>query len=235
LAADNIYYPSNNAYDYFKVYPNLRPQFTNALELAYEQLWDSGSFIFSIYHRDIDDTFLRVFDSDNSNPNYSIVNRIYQNVGSSTNDGVELIVTEDFTDYWHFTGSVNWYNVKVEAYRTQILFPYVRPFAVAASNDDTWNLNLNNQFKLPANIRLQLSLTYYAPKNYAQGQEAARSSFDIGLNKPILGDKGELIFSVTDLFNKFGTRQDIKGNGFNAVYQNYYETQVVSLGVKYRL
>jgi outer membrane receptor protein involved in Fe transport len=282
LAAANIYYPTSDSYDYFKVYPNLRfslnlnessrvaayyssrvdrpgeqelrifpkyddpeilkvgnpylrPQFTNALELAYEQQWADGSFIFSVYHRDIDDTFIRVFDIDNSNPNYSILNRIYQNVGNSTNDGIELILTQDVQEFWKLSASVNLYQVEVEQYSTQLLFPYVRPFTVAESADDTWNLNMNNQFELPYDIRLQVSLTYYAEKNYAQGQEAARSSLDVGMNKPILQGRGELVFSVTDLFNKFGIQQNIAGNGFDAVYQNFFETQVVSLGLRYNL
>ena len=88
---------------------------------------------------------------------------------------------------------------------------------------------------MPYQIRMQLSYTYYAEKNFAQGVEAARSSYDFGLSKPILDNRGELVFSVTDLLNDFGIKQSIKGNGFDAVYENYYETQVISLGITYRL
>ncbi len=282
LAPENIYYPTNDAYDYFEVYPNfrvsynlsdaskaafyytsrvdrpgeqelrifpkyddpeilkvgnpyLRPQFTNNLELAYERSWDAGSFIFSVYHRDIDDPFIRVFDSDASNPQYSIINRMYTNVGHATNDGFELIATQDIADFWEFSGSFNWYESKFDEYRTQLLFPVVRPFTVPGSSDDTWNLNLNNQIDLPYDIRMQVSLTYYAAKNFAQGQDAARSSLDLGFRKLVLEGKGELVFSVTDLFNKFGIKQDIRGNGFDAVYENFYETQVVSMGLRYTL
>lgn len=215
--------------------PYLRPQFTNNLELAYEQLWDTGSFIFSIYQRDIDDPFIRVFDIDASNPSYSIINRLYTNVGHATNEGVELILTQDFADFWEFSGSYNWYENTIDEYRTQLLFPVVRPFTVAATSDDTWNLNLNNQIDLPFAVRMQLSWTYYAAKNFAQGQDSARSSLDMGLRKQVLAGKGELVFSITDLFNKFGIRQEIAGNGFDAVYENFYETQVVSLGLRYTL
>lgn len=282
LAPENIYYPTSDAYDYLKVYPNfrvsynlsdssklaayytsrvdrpgeqelrifpkyddpeilkvgnpyLRPQFTNNLELAYEQLWDSGSFIFSLYQRDIDDPFIRVFDIDASNPRYSIINRLYTNVGHATNEGLELILTQDFADFWEFSGSFNWYENTFDEFNTQLLFPVVRPFTVAATSDDTWNLNLNNQIDLPYDIRMQLSLTYYAAKNFAQGEDAARSSLDLGLRKQVLAGKGEVVFSVTDLFNKFGIRQEIAGNGFDAIYENYYETQVVSLGLRYTL
>ena len=36
----------------------------------------------------------------------------------------------------------------------------------------------------------------------------------------------------SNIFNDFGLRQEIKGDGFDALYENYCETQVVRLGVK---
>lgn len=215
--------------------PYLRPQFTDSIELAYEHLWDSGSVIASLYNRDIEDPFMRVFDIDNSNPDYNIVNRIYQNVGSAAQNGLELIFSQDISDLWQLTGSINWYKNTVDPYRTEILFPVIRPFDVIASEDDTWNLNLNNQVFLPWGVRMQLSYTYYAERNIAQGREQARSSLDLGLSKQVFEDTTELVLSVTDMFNDFGIRQDIAGSGFKAVYENYFETQVVSLGFKYTL
>lgn len=52
---------------------------------------------------------------------------------------------------------------------------------------------------------------------------------DLGVGKLIMDDRGELVFSVTDLFNEFGLQQAIDGDGFDAVYENYYRTQIVSL------
>jgi len=33
---------------------------------------------------------------------------------------------------------------------------------------------------------------------------------------------------------KFGVKQDIQGEGFTALYENYFETQVVRLGLTYK-
>ena len=57
---------------------------------------------------------------------------------------------------------------------------------------------------------------------------------DLGVSKPIMGDRGEIVFSFVDIFNDFGIKQFIEGDGFNAIYENYYETQVVSLGFNYQ-
>jgi hypothetical protein len=47
-----------------------------------------------------------------------------------------------------------------------------------------------------------------------------------------MGDRAEVIVSVSDLFNDFGIRQQIDGDGFDAVYENLFESQVVTVGFK---
>jgi hypothetical protein len=215
--------------------PYLRPQFTESFEVAYERLWDTGSAILSAYHRSIDDPFTRVFAIDNSNPNYDVVNKIYQNVGSGDNTGLELIFSQDIGQYWRLTGSANWYENEIDAAQTTLLFPVQRPFSVPATQDNTWDGKLNSLFESPRGLRVQMSFVYYADKNIAQGLQAARSSVDLGISKPAFGGRGELVFSVVGLFNRFGIKQSIAGNGFNAIYENYYETQVVTFGINYQL
>jgi hypothetical protein len=107
-----------------------------------------------------------------------------------------------------------------------------RPFFVPYSSDDTWDLSLNNLIRLARGIELQVSYAYYGDRNIAQGTQQARSSFDLGLAMPVLDDNTELTVSIADLFNDFGLRQHIVGDGFEADYENYYETQVVSVGLK---
>ena len=213
--------------------PYLRPQFTERYELAYERVWERGNAVVSFYRRDIEDPFVRVFAIDDSNPDYEIVNRIYQNVGSGTHTGIELIFSQDIGEHWELSGSANVYENVIDAAETTLLFPVVRPFSVPRSADDTWDMKLNSLLKLPNGIEAQLSVVYYAEKPIAQGREAARSSVDLGFKKPVLRD-AELVVSVTDLFNEFGIRQYIDGDGFDAVYENFYETQTVMVGMNYR-
>ena len=211
--------------------PYLRPQFTETVELSVERLWARGSAIVSAYYRDIEDPFTRVFAIDPTSTVYDIVNRIYQNVGSGSNAGLELIVSQDIGELWSLTGSVNYYETTIDEDVVTLLFPVVRPFAVAYSQDDTWDVTLNNVVGFPNGMQLQVSMSYYGDRNIAQGRQASRSSVDIGFAMPVLNGTSELSFSVTDLFGNFGVKQFIEGDGFDAVYENYFETQVVSVGI----
>ena len=77
--------------------PFLRPQLTNVFEVGFGRSWDGGSVNTALYHRDIADAFQRVFAIDDTNPDYDIVNRIFENAGNSTQTGIEVIVEQQIT------------------------------------------------------------------------------------------------------------------------------------------
>ena len=214
--------------------PFLRPQFTNAYELGYGRSWTGGSATAALYHRDITDAFLRVFAIDDSNPNFDIVNRIYENAGNSRHTGIQLLLAQEVGSRWRATANVNWFANDIDPLETTLLFPTRRPFTLAASSDDTWDLTFNNQVQLPKASELQVTYIYYAARNIPQGRQRARSSFDLAGKWPLVKDRAEVVFSFTDIFNDFAVQQDINGQGFTALYQNFMETQVATVGLRFR-
>ncbi len=277
----NIYYPNNDQYNYFELFPSirftyklndnnkisafynrridrpgepelrifpkyddpellkvgnpyLRPQFTDAFELAHKYSWNTGSIFSALYHRMIQDQYMRVFSIDDSNPDYNIVNRIYHNTGSATNTGLELLFSQDVTETFKVSASFNGYINAIDAYQGTLLFPFERPFLIEESSDPSWDAKLTSEFKLSLKIAAQLTGVYYSSKNIPQGKELGRSSVDFGLKKTFWDGQGEASVAATDIFNTFGIRQELDGEGFSALYENYYGTQVIRLGMKYR-
>ena len=214
--------------------PFLRPQLTNVFEVGFGRSWDGGSVNTAFYYRDIADAFQRVFAIDDTNPDYDIVNRIFENAGNSTQSGIEVIVEQQMAAPWRLSGSINWFTNDIEALETTLLFPTPRPFTLAASRDDTWDFTINNQFRLPRAGELQLSYIRYAGRNVPQGRERARSSLDLAATWPIINERAEWVVTVSDIFNDFAVEREIDGLGFTAVYQNLLESQVVSVGVRTR-
>ena len=214
--------------------PFLRPQLTNAMEIGFGHSWEGGSASTALYYRNIADSFFRIFAIDDSNPNYDVVNRVYENAGNSTQTGVELLLEQDISDPWQLSGSVNWFRNEIDAFETTLLFPRRRPFSLAASNDDTWDVTLNNRVQLPGALELQLSYIYYGARNVPQGRERARSSVDVAMERSLMNDRAELLFTLTDIFNDFAIEHEVDGQGFTALYQNFLETQVATLGLRVR-
>ena len=214
--------------------PYLRPQLTNIFEIGYRRSWDRGSVSTAVYQRNIADAFLRVLAVDGSDVNYDVVNRVFENAGNSTQTGVEVIAEHQISVPWRLSGGVNWFMNDIDALETELLFPFRRPFILAASRANTWNLTVNNRVQLPSEGELQLSYIYYAGRNVPQGRERARSSLDLAAKWPIMSGRTELVFTFSDIFNKFAVQQEVDGHGFTALYQNFLETQVASIGLRTR-
>lgn len=214
--------------------PYLRPQFSQIFELGYKNIWNSGSLMVAGYYRLIDDPFIRIYSIDSTSLNYDIINKIYQNVGSATNAGVELILTQNIGNYWRISSSFNWYRNTIHDHKGILLFPYERPFTISRTEDTTWDIKITNLIDLTPKTEFQLTFIYYAPKNIPQGRELSRSSLDMGFKQLLFNDRAELIVSLNDILNRFGIRQNIQGDGFKANYQNFYETQIFSAGFRYK-
>ncbi|WP_031428288.1 outer membrane beta-barrel family protein [Flavimarina sp. Hel_I_48] len=281
LDPQNIYYDSNDSYDYFELYPSmrftyklntknrislfynrrvdrpgepelrifpkyddpellkvgnpyLRPQFTNSIEVAHRYSWSSGSLFSAFYTRYIDGAFQRIFSIDDSNPQYDIVNRIYQNTGKSSNTGIEILFSQDIAEYWQLTSSANIYSNGIDAFEGTLLFPYERTFFINKSTATAGDFKISNTLQLPWDLEAQLTGIWFSKRNIPQGEELARSSVDFGLKKSVFGQKGEVFLSGTDILNRFGLRQRLNGEGFTARYNNYYETQVFRAGFTYK-
>ena len=214
--------------------PYLRPQYTQSAEIGYKTNWQSGSVFLSGYYRFITDPYMRVYTPDESNTNYDVILKSYANTGEATNLGFELVYSQDVFDFWELSGNLNIYQNEIQAYTGKLLFPYEHTFQVAQTTDNTWDCKIINTFDLPQKIQLQLTGLYFAPKNIPQGKQFSQSSVDVGMKKNLWQGKGEVTFAFTDIFNQFGLRQEIQGEGFTAKYENYYETQVMRVGLKYK-
>ncbi|MDX2431743.1 MAG: outer membrane beta-barrel family protein, partial [Bacteroides sp.] len=214
--------------------PYLRPQFTQSFELAYRFKWETGMVFISGYYRLIENPYMRIYSIDSTNTNYDVIVKSYANTGSANNGGFEILFSQQILKIWKLSGNANFYKNTIDSYEGSLLFPYPHNFIIETSAENTWDAKLINSFKVGKNLQVQLTAVYYAPKNIPQGEQLSRSSIDFGITQKVFKGKGEVSFSASDIFNTFGIRQEIYGDGFSAIYENYYETQIFRLGIKYR-
>jgi hypothetical protein len=81
---------------------------------------------------------------------------------------------------------------------------------------------------------MQVSAVYLAPDIIPQGKIGTRFSLDVGVKKSIQKGKGELFANATDLLNTMVIRKEIIGDGFKYTSADYYETQVIRIGYRYK-
>jgi outer membrane receptor protein involved in Fe transport len=211
--------------------PELRPQFTNALEVAYKTIWESGSLYNAIYHRIADGTITRI---SSTIPPSNLIYATFQNVNKSFNSGVEIIYTQDISTKYKFSINLNGYKNQIDAFSVNNKYPSTHSFSADKQEIFSGNIKLNNTFHFAKNIDAQLMAIYFAPDIIPQGKIKSRFTLDFGIKKLIQKGKGELYFNATDLLNTMITRREIKGQGFIYTSDDYYETQVIRVGYSYK-
>ncbi|HEX2976874.1 MAG TPA: outer membrane beta-barrel family protein, partial [Bacteroidales bacterium] len=212
--------------------PSLRPQFTQNLELTYRYLWTNGSLYSSLYHKIIDNYFTRVYIQDPVNPEITI--KAYDNLGMATNTGIESGIDQRITQAWKLSASINIYTNRIYAHEGTIRFPAEQTYSIKERKDIPLYFKITNQVTLPHDLAFELTGQYFTAKNIGQGRELSRGGLDFGMKKSFLSKKLEMNLTISDIFNTMGLRQTISGQGFTAEYQNYYETQVLSLALRYK-
>jgi len=134
--------------------PDLRPEFTNSVELSYQKTFkkNKDSFLGSIYYKNTTDLISR-FQVKEPSPftGKDVLINTYINAASSYVTGMELTFKTKMTKWWDMTTNMNLFTSKIN---TGIAGqPEQDQFA-------SWFGKLNNTFKLAKNLTMQLSGEY---------------------------------------------------------------------------
>lgn len=132
--------------------PGLKPEFTNSLELSYEKTFkNKGNFLASVYYKHTDDLITSFQERGTGSGGETIALTTFINANSSYVTGVELTSRNSFTKWWEFTPNFNLYTSDVK-------------INLAGETDQprltSYFVKVNNTFKLPKNVSIQLSGDY---------------------------------------------------------------------------
>jgi outer membrane receptor protein involved in Fe transport len=211
----------------------LRPQLTNAVELAYRLTWPSGAFFAATYHKEISNHYTRIYIQDPTHPNITV--KGYSNVPKASNTGLELNFDQNVSKAWKLNLNGNLYRNSISGYTGQIDFPTPVTYVINSQRDTPWLIKANNLLSISPRVRCEVGGAYFSNKATAQGAELSRWGINFGLRTLWLKNALEVNLSANDIFNQMGIRTQInQGGGYSTLYQNFYETQVISLSTKYK-
>ena len=195
--------------------PNLVPEFTNLLEISYQnQLANGHNLLSTIYFKNTNDLIAR-YQYPEKNPNApakpdTVLFTSYANASQSYTYGLEFTSRNKLTKWWDLTSNLNLFNVTLKAGNL--------PGGVD-NNQVSWFLKINNSFKLPKNYSIQLSGDYQAKTLVqpggggggmmfgggmlpsAQGFIKPFYGFDIAIRKDFLkNNAASLTLQMSDIF-----------------------------------
>jgi hypothetical protein len=151
---------------------------------------------------------------------------------------MEIIYEQKIAGIWSLSASGNLYRNIIFAHEGAFSFPVPDNPVQYKTNkkvDTPWFGKLSNRWILPANLQLELTGVYFSDKKVPQGVEYSRWGVDFGAKKTFMKGKIEVNLSATDIFNAMGIAQRIeKTDGSFVDYRNFYETQIITIGAKYK-
>jgi ferric enterobactin receptor len=228
--------------------PNLKPEFTQALELSYLKTFKGNNTLLgSVYYKHTDNLITRYLNQE-INPitgNTDLLNT-YINANSSYATGAELTAQNFLTKWWDISTNLNVYNSKVNTSNINN----------SASQNALWSLfgKFNSNFKLPSNFAIQFTTTYQSKTNLPinnnpgmggppmmQSQSASQGyikpswGMDLAVKKSFLKNNAASVsLSINDIFKTRISSQYSSSSYFVQDYSRLRDPQMVRLNLSYR-
>ncbi len=202
--------------------PDLDPEYSNSFETGYLRYFPNGSLLSSIYYRHRTGVISRISEVDTDGIEYEIP----INLGNQHAYGVEMSFNYDFTKWWQSSINLNFYQADTDGQYEDQVFDF---------STQTMQAQASSKFKLPANINMQASFRYGAPRETTQGRRDAIYSVDAGLSRDVLKGNGTLILSATDLLNSRKYSGYSEGDNFYNEEWGRRRVRQIILNFNYRI
>jgi iron complex outermembrane recepter protein len=202
--------------------PDIRPERTNLVELAYNTQLSNIGVNTTLYLKNTLDPMM----SYNKPLSNDTLLSTFENGNYSNTYGAEVIVRVPIVKWWNATTNFNLYQTDINADN----------LSQGLSNSGfSWFAKLNSDMKVLNTYTLQLTGNYNAANVIAQGKVLASGGMDAAIKHDFLPhNAATLILSLSDVFNTQRSRVDTYAEG--SFYQdaiNKPETRVLKLSFTY--
>lgn len=207
--------------NFFSGNPDLDPEFTHSLELAYLKFFEKGSISSALYYRDSEATIqsiIRVDEVGNST-------RLPENLNGQESYGADLSFSYLLFPWWKLDASFNFFRAITDGTNIGQSFE---------SDTYSWFIRQTSKFTLPGQWDVQLRGNYEAPEQIPQGEREAIWSLDLAIKKELWNNKGSITLNATDIFNTRINRSIIRGEDFFRDSESQFLRRQVNLTLSYR-
>ena len=211
---------------YQKGNPMLRPQFTNSFELSPTY---GGYPVMTLGYSHTKDVFTQILKRDVRDTRATFITQ--ENIADQKNYTLSINAPTKIAKWWD--GFVSLTGIRSH-FRADFSTPETPGFIVDQSFN-TFNAYAEQNFKLPMGFGLQLSGWYNSPAFWGTLRTRPQGAMDVGLQKKILKDKGELRLRVGDILGTAGWGgENLYTPGLYMLAEGRWESQTVTLNFSYR-
>lgn len=211
--------------------PELLPQFTNSVELAYTKKLDKSSVTANVFYRDIHDEISQVFLNDeNANPNEYKLVQTYTNFKTNSSYGFEVSANLKLTNWWDMQPSIDYSSIKQNG-QLAVYDANNNTFEVQTRTVNTtpFNARLNNTFKITNLLKLTWFGFYRSSVSDIQNVAKPMYKTDIGARYTFWDQKATVNVRFNDIFNTMRYRYD-STNPYPGTGSWHWESQSLYVG-----
>jgi len=181
--------------------PDLKPEYIDSYELGYQKNLGRSMLSVEAYYRVTHNKVERV----ESVYEEEIHLHSIENVGTDYAVGTELMFNFGFARFWNMNIMANLYDYRIEGKL------YDEDFS---EESFSWNLRLNNTFRLGPSTRIQLNSMYNSSRASAQGTREGFFVTDIAVKQELLGKNLSVSLQARDVLRTGQFERTSEGRGF---------------------
>lgn len=206
--------------------PELKPEFTNSIELGLLQYWKTNSLTTSLFYRytndEVEEISLLV---DPNRPDGVTITKPY-NISKETNYGLEIVGTANPAKWMRANANLSFFRAIMTA---------VPEYNIEGSDRFSWSARANLTFTPWKDGSIQLIGNYRSPRRSVQEYHQDQYFADISLRQDMLKKKVSVSLRLTDIFNSRKFDNIVYGNGFTIDSRRTHESRVLYLGIQYQI
>ncbi|MTG98349.1 TonB-dependent receptor [Myroides albus] len=214
--------------------PELKPQFTNSVELNYTRMFTNKSSVTAgVYYRKINKEINQVIydDPENDNPNALLMT--FDNYKSNDAYGFELSANLILTPWWDMQPAIDFSSIKQSGFVSKLnTTTNQMDFIERNITANSFNARLNSNFKATKNLRFNLFGFYRGPLDGLTMNSKEMYKIDAGVRYSLLQNKLSISARFNDIFNtmkfKYDSQYPYPSNG-----QFTWESRSLYIGLNY--
>ena len=213
--------------------PELRPQFTNSIEVNYTKVLEKGSITAGVFVRSINDQISRILYPDENDPSGQRQILTYTNFDNNTASGFEVSANYKITKWWDIQPAIDFSSIKQQGVvfqfdpNTNTSKPLERNVTVSAFNG-----RLNSNFKANKRLSFLLFGFYRGSVDGLQNNSKEMYKIDSGARYTLLDNKMNISVRFNDMFNTMRYAFDAE-YPYPQTGAFTWESRTVYLGVTY--
>lgn len=213
-----LYY--SDLYDYRAGNPNLRPQYSNTVELSYTY---NKTYVVTLYTSRVRDAYDFPYYVQNDTTKVNITT--HKNIGKIYNYGARFFVPVTFTSWWNASFNLD------ASYQRYIVYPLY-----GTLNKGTQDIIFSGiqEFNISKTVSAELSGNYESPNFYGINQFRANYYVNAAIGKQIFNKMGSIKLNVSDIFNTRRDRERTNYENINLMTSDKRESQIARIVFTYR-